>query len=74
MQPERLQAGTYILIYMVTSSLPLLVFIFLLYGVNRHLVIYLPFWGVPSQRGEAVWWFVMVLPFLVKTPVYSLHV
>jgi len=73
-QPERLQASTYILMYMVTSSLPLLFFILFMYLKNKHLIMYLPFWGAPSGRVVGIWWFMMILPFLVKTPVYSVHI
>lgn len=54
-QPERLQAGTYILIYMVTSSLPLLFFILYMYLENKHLVMYLPFWNAPSSGVVGIW-------------------
>jgi len=36
-QPERLQAGIYLIIYTVTASLPLLAGLILLYFTNGHL-------------------------------------
>lgn len=71
-QPERLQAGTYIIIYTVAASLPLLVFI-IYYGVRFssfnvflikcNLINIYRFWMV----------FAIVTAFLVKLPIYIYH-
>nr|WEG23721.1 NADH dehydrogenase subunit 4 [Polydora cf. ciliata DS-2023] len=74
LQPERLQAGTYLMMYMIVASLPLLFSIMLMYTKNYHLDLYLPYWTSPvSQSFFAIWWFFTILPFLVKTPIYSVH-
>lgn len=74
LQPERLQAGTYLIIYIIVASLPLLFSILLLQKQNSHLELYLPFWSIPvSSSFLYLWWFFSILPFLVKTPIYSVH-
>jgi len=42
-QPERLQAGTYLIFYTITASLPLLFSILILYSINNHLNFTIPF-------------------------------
>nr|QUQ06902.1 NADH dehydrogenase subunit 4 [Boccardiella hamata] len=74
LQPERLQAGTYLMLYMVVASLPLLFSLLLLFNQNSHLEIFLPYWLPPvSPALMKLWWFFTILPFLVKTPIYSVH-
>ena len=71
-QPERLQAGTYLMIYIIFTSLPLLFSLIFLSRLNGHLFVSLPFWAGPSKF-IFFWWFITILPFLVKTPIYSVH-
>lgn len=71
-QPERLQAGTYLILYIISSSLPLLFSLLLLSYLNGHLFISLPYWGPPSNF-FILWWLITILPFLIKTPIYSVH-
>lgn len=74
LQPERLQAGTYLILYIIVASLPLLFSIFIIYNKNFHLNLFLPFWSAPvSPKFLIVWWGFTLLPFLVKTPIYSVH-
>ncbi len=74
LQPERLQAGTYLILYTVTASLPLLFSIFILQTKNFHLNIFLPFWATPAPaKFLIVWWLFTIIPFLVKTPTYLVH-
>lgn len=71
-QPERLQAGTYIIIYTVAASLPLLVFI-VYYGdlfstyniflIKCNIVNICRFWIIMA----------IVTAFLVKLPIYIYH-
>nr|YP_009408807.1 NADH dehydrogenase subunit 4 [Deroceras reticulatum]ASL05742.1 NADH dehydrogenase subunit 4 [Deroceras reticulatum] len=71
-QPERLQAGTYMMIYTVAASLPLLVFM-IYYGMSFfsfnvflmkcNLINIYSIWMV----------FAMVTAFLVKLPMYMYH-
>ena len=63
-QPEKLQAGIYLLMYTVFSSLPLL----LVFLRNKVYIIFM--------RHELFWWYslIMTLGFRVKTPLYIVHV
>nr|QXJ42319.1 NADH dehydrogenase subunit 4 [Sepiadariidae sp. GS-2020] len=75
-QPERLQAGMYMMLYTISASLPLLVSLIMLGGVyesfNMNLVCYL-------NCGEFLYdinfmWFMGVMgAFLVKLPMFSVH-
>nr|YP_002929380.1 NADH dehydrogenase subunit 4 [Meretrix petechialis]YP_003162830.1 NADH dehydrogenase subunit 4 [Meretrix meretrix]ABV53327.1 NADH dehydrogenase subunit 4 [Meretrix petechialis]ACU68436.1 NADH dehydrogenase subunit 4 [Meretrix meretrix] len=74
-QPERLQAGLYMLMYTVSASLPLLcclvMFWFMVGSDNMLLSKSL---GVEfiSSNSSVVWLFVF-LPFLVKLPIFFFH-
>ena len=71
-QPERLQAGTYLIIYIIFTSLPLLFSLLLIIKINGHLFTTLPNWITPKKY-ITLWWFLTIFPFLVKTPLYSVH-
>lgn len=47
-QPERLQAGTYLILYTVGASLPLLISVLLLYFSNNHSTFLFVMWHPPS--------------------------
>ncbi len=64
-QPERLRAGIYFIIYTVVFSVPLLVIII------RIGVVY--FWWPLYSMSRLLVRTVLVLPFLVKLPVFGLH-
>nr|YP_009183173.1 NADH dehydrogenase subunit 4 [Potamilus leptodon]ALM54895.1 NADH dehydrogenase subunit 4 [Potamilus leptodon] len=69
-QPERLQAGKYMMLYTVSASLPLLVLIILVLGEEGSV-----FWGL-GCGGFGSGWLVSIcasLAFLVKLPVYGFH-
>nr|YP_008080727.1 NADH dehydrogenase subunit 4 [Songmachilis xinxiangensis]AFQ07909.1 NADH dehydrogenase subunit 4 [Songmachilis xinxiangensis] len=72
-QPERLQAGIYLLFYTLFGSLPLLMGILKIYGENgglSFLCLMLNFnWSLLSM----VWYVVMIGAFLIKMPMYMLH-
>ena len=72
-QPERLQAGIYLLLYTIFASLPLLVSIFfvgkILGGYNFSLLVFsfdIPFW-------ISFWFFFSIFAFLVKLPAFYVH-
>ena len=74
-QPERLQAGIYLLLYTIFASLPLLVSIFFtgkllggyrFYLLFRSLYCDIPFW-------VSFWFFFSVFAFLVKLPAFYVH-
>nr|ASY98491.1 NADH dehydrogenase subunit 4 [Idolomantis diabolica] len=69
-QPERLQAGIYLLFYTLFASLPLLLGIMYLYNNLNYLVFSLFF------KNDFVNMFLylgMVLAFLIKMPMYLIH-
>nr|YP_010990146.1 NADH dehydrogenase subunit 4 [Polymesoda caroliniana]WOV69034.1 NADH dehydrogenase subunit 4 [Polymesoda caroliniana] len=71
-QPERLQAGVFMMMYTVSASLPLL-FMLVVFWVweftDKMVLIWLDGWNFV---GHAFWIF-LLLGFLVKLPVYFFH-
>nr|WIL07519.1 NADH dehydrogenase subunit 4 [Unio delphinus] len=69
-QPERLQAGKYMLLYTVSASLPLLILIVLILTKGGS-----AFWGWSFLKFEWGWLatFCASLAFLVKLPIYGFH-
>nr|YP_009054539.1 NADH dehydrogenase subunit 4 [Caridina gracilipes]AIJ50614.1 NADH dehydrogenase subunit 4 [Caridina gracilipes] len=72
-QPERLQAGIYMLFYTLFGSLPLLVSLISLYKVGGTLV----FGLVPLVSAGGVvpfiWYICSIFAFLVKLPMFMVH-
>nr|QXX99792.1 NADH dehydrogenase subunit 4 [Osteolaemus cf. tetraspis] len=75
-QTERLGAGMYFLLYTITSSMPLLIAVLWMYNMKGTLSIILlqllppvalMFWA------NTLLWTSLMLAFLVKIPVYGLH-
>nr|DAB41864.1 TPA_asm: NADH dehydrogenase subunit 4 [Lampsilis cardium] len=69
-QPERLQAGKYMMLYTVSASLPLLILVVLIFGKEGSV-----FWGL-GCGGLGHGWLVSIcasLAFLVKLPIYGFH-
>lgn len=68
-QPERLQAGIYILIYTLFGSLPLFIIIFIFkdYRLNYLYIEFLKF------KTIGLLFFLIMLGFLVKVPMFFLH-
>nr|YP_010956961.1 NADH dehydrogenase subunit 4 [Argentina striata]WMY90132.1 NADH dehydrogenase subunit 4 [Argentina striata] len=75
-QTERLNAGTYFLFYTLAGSLPLLVSLLLLQNHTGTLsMLTLPY-SQPlhlSSYGDKMWWAGCLLAFLVKMPLYGVH-
>nr|ASY98517.1 NADH dehydrogenase subunit 4 [Anaxarcha sinensis] len=69
-QPERLQAGFYLLFYTLFASLPLLLGIMYLYS-NMNYLIYSLFYM--NDYINICLYFSMILAFLVKMPMYLVH-
>nr|QKD74994.1 NADH dehydrogenase subunit 4 [Suillia sp. HeleYD1] len=69
-QPERLQAGVYLLFYTLLVSLPLLVGIFYLYNVVGSMNFYLL---NNYLFNYDLLYFSMILAFLVKMPMFLVH-
>nr|YP_009743857.1 NADH dehydrogenase subunit 4 [Barbourion lemaii]QIE12608.1 NADH dehydrogenase subunit 4 [Barbourion lemaii] len=69
-QPERIQAGMYLMFYTLLASLPLLMGIFYLYEeVGSMMMYFLKFFNL----NFILLYFCMVLAFLVKMPMYFVH-
>lgn len=73
-QPERLQAGFYLIIYTILASLPLLISITIIFTVNNTLSIAAPFFLAPcSTKIIQIWWIISILAFIAKIPIYTMH-
>nr|WIM00508.1 NADH dehydrogenase subunit 4 [Stichophthalma camadeva] len=69
-QPERIQAGLYLLMYTLFASLPLLLGIFYLYDSMSCLMIYF----LKFYNYEFLYLYIsLILAFLVKMPMYMVH-
>nr|YP_010329780.1 NADH dehydrogenase subunit 4 [Actebia praecox]UNP54523.1 NADH dehydrogenase subunit 4 [Actebia praecox] len=69
-QPERIQAGMYLLFYTLFVSLPLLMGIFYVFNEMHCMMIYfLKFFNLNMY----MLYFSMILAFLVKMPMYFVH-
>uniref|UniRef100_UPI0030033D7C NADH dehydrogenase subunit 4 n=1 Tax=Satsuma myomphala TaxID=358001 RepID=UPI0030033D7C len=71
-QQERLQAGTYMILYTVAGSMPLLVVILVMWNLTGNMNIY-----TLSQFGLGPYEMIMFLgmcAFAVKLPVYGIHI
>lgn len=72
-QPERIQAGVYMLFYTLLASLPLLVSILILYREGGRLVIGLSMKIIENNFIIRLWYFCAVFAFIVKLPIYLFH-
>nr|YP_009328356.1 NADH dehydrogenase subunit 4 [Epinephelus chlorostigma]ALP14458.1 NADH dehydrogenase subunit 4 [Epinephelus chlorostigma]AWW89585.1 NADH dehydrogenase subunit 4 [Epinephelus chlorostigma] len=75
-QTERLNAGVYFLFYTLAGSLPLLVALLLLQNYTGTLsLLTLPFSPslYLSSNADKLWWAGCLLAFLVKMPLYGVH-
>nr|YP_010627104.1 NADH dehydrogenase subunit 4 [Dierna strigata]WBK26795.1 NADH dehydrogenase subunit 4 [Dierna strigata] len=69
-QPERIKAGMYLLFYTLFVSLPLLMGIFYMYNeVNSMMIYFLKFMNMNMY----MLYFSMIMAFLVKMPMYFVH-
>nr|UPX88312.1 NADH dehydrogenase subunit 4 [Dilophus febrilis] len=72
-QPERLQAGIYLLFYTLLASLPLLVGIFYLLNIMGSLDFCLVNYLIMNYNLMDYLYFSMILAFLVKMPMFLVH-
>nr|YP_010385056.1 NADH dehydrogenase subunit 4 [Electrogena lateralis]UPL65066.1 NADH dehydrogenase subunit 4 [Electrogena lateralis] len=71
-QPERVQAGMYLLFYTLLASLPLLVGIFYIYENLSSL--FIPFLTAGAiMSNSSLFYLAMVFAFLVKMPMFLVH-
>nr|WKU84138.1 NADH dehydrogenase subunit 4 [Senaspis dentipes] len=69
-QPERLQAGMYLLFYTLLVSLPMLIIIFYLYNNLNTMNFYLM---NNFDFNYFIMYLFLILPFLVKMPMFLVH-
>nr|WPS67146.1 NADH dehydrogenase subunit 4 [Channa striata] len=75
-QTERLKAGTYFLFYTLAGSLPLLVALLILQNTTGTLSLLTLQYSSPMQLvsyADKMWWAGCLLAFLVKMPLYGVH-
>nr|WMQ53319.1 NADH dehydrogenase subunit 4 [Portunus armatus] len=72
-QPERVQAGVYMLFYTLAFSLPLLVSLLAYYSVNGSLIINLSSSLTSMGYVSKLWYISSVLAFMVKLPMFMFH-
>lgn len=68
-QPERLQAGLYLLFYTLFASLPLLIGLFYIFILNFSLCFFIEDLNIENF----LFYFFLVFAFLVKIPIYIVH-
>lgn len=68
-QPERIQAGTYLLFYTIFASLPIIIFIFYYYNINYSLNFFL----LNKNLFNILIFLFINFVFLVKIPMYFVH-
>nr|YP_010308079.1 NADH dehydrogenase subunit 4 [Crambus perlellus]ULU28326.1 NADH dehydrogenase subunit 4 [Crambus perlellus] len=69
-QPERIQAGMYLLFYTLFASLPLLLGIFFIFNELNYIMIYFMKFYMMDYY---LLYFSMIVAFLVKMPMYFVH-
>lgn len=74
-QPERLQAGIYLIIYTVCARLPLLISISLILITNKTLSFNLWVYQLPYLISpiKFIWYLIIIIAFIVKIPIYLFH-
>nr|ASM82665.1 NADH dehydrogenase subunit 4 [Paratimomenus flavocapitatus] len=70
-QPERMQAGVYLMMYTLLASLPLLVGLLYLKGENSSNQFFMS-WNLSTKEGVCLY-LVLLMAFLVKLPMFMVH-
>lgn len=73
-RPNRVQASFYIVFYTLFRSLPLLVYLFSLLTTNNRLIFLFSVFNTTINSSINYWWLFIVLVFIVKLPLFFLHV
>nr|AIC09094.1 NADH dehydrogenase subunit 4 [Gasteruption sp. M19] len=75
LQVERLQAGMYMLMYTLFSSLPMILLIFYIYYIEGSLMFDLMFFNKNFFFNNFFFYhyFMLIFPFLVKLPMFLVH-
>jgi NADH-ubiquinone oxidoreductase chain 4 len=69
-QPERLQAGLYLLFYTLFASLPLLIGLFFIFLNNNSFSLLLL---INYEVENFIYYLFLIFAFLVKMPIYLVH-
>nr|YP_010384932.1 NADH dehydrogenase subunit 4 [Pinnotheres pholadis]UPL64929.1 NADH dehydrogenase subunit 4 [Pinnotheres pholadis] len=72
-QPERIQAGIYMLFYTLTLSLPLLISLLYIFYNGGSLIMNISDLVGLNNFGASIWYFSSIMAFLVKLPMYMFH-
>nr|YP_009526083.1 NADH dehydrogenase subunit 4 [Bothrops pubescens]AXT17988.1 NADH dehydrogenase subunit 4 [Bothrops pubescens] len=72
-QMERLSAGTYFMLYTLTTSLPLLVAIIFINNSTNTPTLFIQLLPPPNQWTSLLLWLACLTAFLAKLPIYGLH-
>ncbi len=72
-QPERLQAGIYLIIYTITASLPLLIRLIIITTKKFSTSILFNTNSTFSILITKIWWLITIIAFIVKIPIYITH-
>nr|YP_009271014.1 NADH dehydrogenase subunit 4 [Bothrops jararaca]ANP25852.1 NADH dehydrogenase subunit 4 [Bothrops jararaca] len=72
-QTERLTAGTYFMLYTLTTSLPLLVAVIFINNSTNTPTLFIQLLTPPNQWTGLLLWLACLTAFLAKLPIYGLH-
>nr|QKY63990.1 NADH dehydrogenase subunit 4 [Hypsiglena affinis] len=72
-QAERLTAGTYFMLYTLTTSMPLLMMILYLNNSSNTPTLFMHLTQPASQLTELMLWLACLAAFMAKMPIYGLH-
>nr|YP_009107277.1 NADH dehydrogenase subunit 4 [Petrolisthes haswelli]CEH11280.1 NADH dehydrogenase subunit 4 [Petrolisthes haswelli] len=72
-QPERIQAGVYMLFYTLFASLPLLISLVSLYSLKGSSMFLMLSSVSDESLISSIWFFSSVMAFVVKLPLYMFH-
>lgn len=72
-QPERIQAGVYLLFYTLFASLPLLISLLNLYKTAGRITFIITMSVKEMGLVSRIWFFSRIMAFVVKLPIYMFH-
>nr|ALS46252.1 NADH dehydrogenase subunit 4 [Glycera unicornis] len=72
-QPERLQAGMYLMMYTITASLPLLISLTMIMNKKHSASMIFNNNTLIDTLMTSVWWTMTIMAFMVKMPMYMTH-
>nr|ALS46290.1 NADH dehydrogenase subunit 4 [Glycera fallax] len=72
-QPERIQAGMYLMMYTITASLPLLMSLMMIMEKKQSLSMLFNTNITMNATLTKIWWTMTIMAFMVKMPMYTTH-